>query len=104
MSLSQILGLTHEIKIIDFLVCNPDMPYSVDELQDFTDIDTSTIKYLLPKLQYNGLVEVEGEQVKLCKNEIVSALIRTVYENSYVISGYPDEVDENNYVEWRKRA
>jgi DNA-binding IclR family transcriptional regulator len=97
MSLSQFLGLTHEIKIIDFLACNLDRSYTIDELQDFTDIDTGTIRYFLPRLQYNGLVEVDGENVKLCRNEITSALIQAVYANSFLIAEYPDGVDENNF-------
>jgi DNA-binding MarR family transcriptional regulator len=97
MSLENFLGLTHEIKIIDFLSFNLDMSYTIDELQDFTDIDTGTIRYFLPRLEYNGLIEIEGDQIKLARTEITTSLIKAVYENSFRIADYPDGVDENNF-------
>lgn len=97
MSLDQFLGLTSEIKIIDFLMCNFDMEYTIDGLQDFTDIDTGTIEYFLPKLEYNGLVKVSSGKVSLCRNEITSALLNAVYANSGLIASYPDGVNEHNF-------
>ena len=97
MSLDQFLGLTHEIKIIDFLMCNFDMEYTIDELQDFTDIDTGTIEYLLPRLEYNGIIKNYNGKVSLCQNEITFTLLSVIYANSGLIASYPDGVNENNF-------
>lgn len=97
MSLDQFLGLTHEIKIIDFLMCNSDMEYSIDELQDFTDIDTGIIEYFLPRLEYNGIIKTSDGKVSLCRNEITSALLHAVYSNGALIASYPEDVNENNF-------
>ena len=97
MSLDQFLGLTHEIKLIDFLMCNSDRNYSVDELQDFTDIDTSTLNYILPRLEYNGIIKTSNGKVSLYCNELTTALCKAVLCNSFLIAGYPNEVNETNF-------
>lgn len=94
MSLDQILGLSYEIKIIDFLLSNKDISYTIDELQEYIDIDIGIIQYLLPKLEYNGLIKIEN-------NEITSALVTAVFANSFLIASYPENVDENTFIKWK---
>lgn len=97
MSLEHFLGLSYEIKLIDFLMYSIDEGYDLEELSDFTGIDEPTIQYFLPRLEYNGIIEVDGEKIRLARNEITSALLSAVYANSGLIASYPDGVDENNY-------
>lgn len=101
MSLDQILGLSYEIKIIDFLLSNKDLSYTIDELQEYTDIDTGIIQYLLPKLEYNGLIKIENNEIKAASNEITSALIKVVFENSCLIASYPENVSESTFAGWK---
>lgn len=101
MSLDQILGLSYEIKILDFLLMNKDLSYTIDELQDYTEIDTGIIEYLLPKLEYNGLIKVENNKIKVASNEITSALSKVVFENSCLIANYPEDVNENTFIKWK---
>ena len=103
MSLDQILGLSYEIKILDFLLSNSDFSYTIEDLQDFTGIDTGIIRYMLPKLEYNGLVENNNEVIGIAKNKITYHLMDAVFSNSMLISTYPEGVTENNFMEWKNK-
>jgi DNA-binding MarR family transcriptional regulator len=97
MSLKHFLGLSYEIKLIDFLMCSIDIEYDIEELSDFTGIDEPTIKYFLPRLEYNGIIVVNGDKIQIARNDITEALLSAVYANSGLIASYHDGVDENNF-------
>lgn len=100
MSLSDFLGKTNEISIIDFLSGNKGFDYTIGQLtgylNDGSDVYLSEfdVEHLLIKLIYNGIVVENDGRFKLADNNIVSQLIGSVFANSYHIAE-TEEPDEN---------
>ncbi len=99
MALSDFLGETAEIKIIDFLAENSDRRYSVTELSDCVGLSRTTIYEKLPKLIYNKIVKVAGKTgrstlVQTEDNAIVDGLTQAVISNSFLVAGEKLEEEE----------
>lgn len=100
MSLSDFLGKTNEISIIDFLSGNSAFEYTVGQLtgylNDVSDVWLTEfdVEYILTKLIYNGIVVENDGKFKLADNKIVSTLIGSVFANGFHIAKI-EEPDEN---------
>ncbi len=97
MALSDFLGQTSEIKIIDFLAENPDMEYNLTELSEYIGISRATLYEKLPKLIHNKIVEISAvrgrmKYFRLADNKITEHLIKAVFAHSFMMA--EEERDE----------
>lgn len=95
MALEDFLGKTSEIEIIDFLAENPGMEYNQSEIGRCTGISRQTINYKIRSLISNGIVKVVRKNknvnyYSLANNNIVKALIGSVFANSIYVAQQDD--------------
>jgi DNA-binding transcriptional ArsR family regulator len=101
-ALEDFLGKTSEIKIIDFLSGNSDIAYNQSEISECTGISRQTVNHKIPMLLYNGIIEIKEKKknviyYQLADNNIIKALIGSVFANSFFVAGY--ENDEEDVIE-----
>lgn len=95
MALQDFLGKTVEIQIIDFLAENRASTYNQSEIAECTGMSRQSVNSKLPRLIYNGIIEIKGKRnnahyYQLSKNDIVRKLIGSVFENGLFVSEYED--------------
>ncbi len=99
MALSNFLGDSAEIKIVDFLIENNDQMFTMTDLAAYTGLSRTTLYEKIPKLILNGIVEL-GEKVgrsnrfQITDNDIINGLIQAVFANSFMIAEEPLEEEE----------
>jgi hypothetical protein len=96
MSLADFLGLTSEIKIIDFLAENMDMAYNQTEIGKCLGLSRTTVNQKIPILIHNNIIEEKerkGNTVKygLKRNDLVSDLISAIYNHSFMMAESEEE-------------
>jgi DNA-binding MarR family transcriptional regulator len=96
MALQDFLGKTVEIQIIDFLAENRASTYNQSEIAECTGISRQSVNSKLPKLIYNGVIEIKGKRnsancYQLAKNDIIRKLIGSVFENGLFVSEYEND-------------
>lgn len=99
MALEDFLGKTSEIKIIDFLSGNSDIAYNQSEISECTGVSRQTVNHKIPTLIYNGIIEIKEKKknvnyYQLADNNIIKALIGSVFANSFFVAGYEDDEEE----------
>ncbi|WP_456474490.1 ArsR/SmtB family transcription factor [Candidatus Pyrohabitans sp.] len=99
MALSDFLGNTSEIRIIDFLAENPDMEYNMTELGEYIGISRVTLYEKLPELIHNKLVTISKKRgrmkyFKLAENKITEYLIKAVFAHSFMMAKEEREEEE----------
>lgn len=99
MALSDFLGETAEIKIIDFLAENRDQRYNLTELAGCTGLSRTTVHEKLPKLIYNKTVKIaetvgRSKLFQIEDNEIIDGLMKAVFSNSFLIASEGLEEEE----------
>lgn len=77
--LSELLGITSEIKIIDFLMDNVCFNYTISELKNYTGLSRPTLLRAIRKLLNNGIViktDTNGSRIfySISVNDITRAL------------------------------
>lgn len=99
MALSDFLGETAEIKIIDFLAENRDQRYNLTVLAGCTGLSRTTVHEKLPKLIYNKTVKIaetvgRSKLFQIEDNEIINGLMKAVFSNSFLIASEEPEEGE----------
>jgi hypothetical protein len=75
MALSQFLGDTSEIRLIDFFISDGGNSYNISELNEQTGLSRVTLTKKIPELIQNKILEVDN-----FREEIVSIIGRNVLE------------------------
>ncbi len=88
MALEDFLGVTSEIRIIDFLADNMDRSYNQTEICDCTGLSRTTVNQKIPELIQKNVVVVDREVGKfktfrLADNDIVKYLIAAALVQSF---------------------
>ncbi len=88
MALEDILGVTSEIKIIDFLADNMDCSYNQTEISECTGLSRTTVNQKIPVLIQKNVVVIDREVGKfktfrLADNDIVKYLIAAALVHSF---------------------
>jgi len=86
MSLEDLLGITPEIKIFDFLAENMDSSYTPEEISGFTGLPRATVNTKIMEMIKNNLIENGIHQIKtyrLADNGVVMKLMSLALEHSF---------------------
>jgi hypothetical protein len=88
MALEDILGVTSEIKIIDFFADNMDSSYNQTEISECTGLSRTTVNQKIPELIQKNVVVIDREVGKfktfrLADNDIVKYLITAALVHSF---------------------
>ncbi|GBE54248.1 hypothetical protein BMS3Bbin15_00400 [archaeon BMS3Bbin15] len=99
MALSDFLGNTSELRIVDFLAENLDIEYNPTELSEHIGISRVTLYEKLPKLIHNKIVVISSERgrmkfFKLADNKITENLIKAVFAHSFTMAEEEKEEEE----------
>jgi len=99
MALSQFLGDTSEIKIIDFFLGDGGNSYNISELNELTGLSRVTLTKKIPELIQNKILEVDQQAggirtFRLAKSRIVDLLAGAVLVNSFDIADEPLSEEE----------
>lgn len=91
MSLKHFLGETPEIRIVDFLIENMDMEYSIDEIAICTTLSTKEVSDAMRTLLNNEVIgEIASGKYQGCytlkDNNIAKLLIDVVYTHSFTMA------------------
>lgn len=99
MALSQFLGDTSEIRLIDFFICDGIGSYNMSELNELTGLSRVTLTKKIPELIQNKILEVDQHAggirtFRLAKSKIVDLLAAAILVNSFDIASEPQSEDE----------
>ncbi|MCM1566345.1 MAG: winged helix-turn-helix domain-containing protein [Dehalobacter sp.] len=101
MSLSNFLGDTTQIQIIDFFVGDAGNSYNISELSEETGITRMTLSKYIPELVQSKILEVNKSKkiktYKLANNRLVELLVASAYAYSTIQGAEP--IDRNVSVE-----
>jgi predicted transcriptional regulator len=98
-ALTDFLGNTSEIAILDFLMGNPETSYTIAEISRLTGLSRTTIYGKLPAMMANHLIEIDDDlrQVKTFKisdNARVNNLYDAVFAHSFGQADQPLQEEE----------
>jgi DNA-binding transcriptional ArsR family regulator len=88
MALSQVLGDTSEIKLIDFFISDGGNSYNISELNEHTGLSRVTLTKKIPELIQNKILEVDQQAggirtFRLARSKIVDLLAAAILVNSF---------------------
>lgn len=99
MALSQFLGDTSEIRLIDFFLGDGGNSYNISELNEQTGLSRVTLTKKIPELIQNRILEVDQQAggtrtFRLAKSKIVDLLAAATLVNSFNEADEPLSEDE----------
>lgn len=99
MSLSDFLGGTSQIKIIDFFLGDAGNSYNISELSELTGLTRMTLSKFIPELVQCKILEVDQaagnvKTYRLAKNKLVDLIVASAYAYSGVQGVEPLDKDE----------
>jgi hypothetical protein len=99
MALSQFLGDTSEIRLIDFFIGDGGNSYNISELNERTGLSRVTLTKKIPELIQNKIIEVDQQAggirtFRLAKSKIVDLLAAAILVNSFDAADEPLSEDE----------
>ena len=88
MALEDFLGVTSEIKIIDFFADNYDRSYNQTEISEHTGLSRTTVNQKIPELIQKNIIIIDREvgkfkTFKLADNDIIKYLIASALVQSF---------------------
>jgi predicted transcriptional regulator len=88
MALSQFLGDTSEIRLIDFYITDGGNSYNISELNEHTGLSRVTLTKKIPELIQNKILEVDQQAggirtFRRARSKIVDLLAATILVNSF---------------------
>jgi hypothetical protein len=100
MSLSDFLGDTSQIKVIDFFLGDAGNSYNISELSEMTGLTRMTLSKFIPELVQSKILEVDQsagnvKTYKLAKNKLVELLVASAYAYSSVQGSDPLDKEES---------
>jgi hypothetical protein len=99
MALSQFLGDTSEIRLIDFFISDGGNSYNISELNEETGLSRVTLTKKIPELIQNKILEVDQQAggirtFKLARSKIVDLLSAAIIRNSIDIADEQQSEEE----------
>ncbi|ATZ61511.2 MAG: winged helix-turn-helix domain-containing protein [Methanosarcinales archaeon Met12] len=92
MTLTDFLGDTAEMRIIDFLGEHIRYDYSISQIAEYTGLSRTTVYDKIPKLEENNVVKKvrtvgRSEMFRLANNELTKTLERVALTHSLIMAG-----------------
>ncbi|BAI62152.1 hypothetical protein MCP_2080 [Methanocella paludicola SANAE] len=100
MSLSDFLGDTSQIKIIDFFLGDAGNSYNISELSEMTGLTRMTLSKFIPELVQSRILEVDQsagnvKTYRLAKNRLVELIVASACAYSSIQGSDPLDKEES---------